>query len=184
MTALRVWLKILVEFHVLSPEEKRLRNNANAKAYRERHAERVRETKRKYYASDKGKACKQREDAAYAASGRKAEIDAAREARGVSPARKAARKRWAARNRWYSAADRAHRRMLSRYPVPTGDKVEMDGMYLFCSIFPQFEVDHIVPVKGDMVCGLHVLSNLQVIPRVENRRKGNKFCPAVLSMDA
>jgi len=69
--------------------------------------------------------------------------------------------------------------MLARYPVSLTDKVEMDGMYLFCGMFPGFEVDHIVPVKGKNVCGLHVLDNLQVIPRTENRKKGNAFCPAV-----
>ena len=38
----------------------------------------------------------------------------------------------------------------------------------------KWEVDHIVPLKSPIVCGLHVEHNLQVIPAVLNRSKGNK----------
>jgi hypothetical protein len=38
-----------------------------------------------------------------------------------------------------------------------------------------WEVDHIIPLQGRNVSGLHVPLNLQVIPRVVNRVKSNKF---------
>ena len=41
----------------------------------------------------------------------------------------------------------------------------------------RWHVDHIVPLQSPFVCGLHVESNLRVIPGVENLRKGNRVWP-------
>lgn len=55
------------------------------------------------------------------------------------------------------------------------ERAEIDGVYMFCRVFPGFEVDHIVPLNGERVCGLHVPANLQALPVRENRAKGNTF---------
>lgn len=36
-------------------------------------------------------------------------------------------------------------------------------------------VDHIIPLQGQGICGLHVPSNLRVITHIENSRKGNRL---------
>jgi len=38
-----------------------------------------------------------------------------------------------------------------------------------------WHVDHIIPLRGVDVSGLHVLSNLKVIPAKENMQKGNSY---------
>ena len=41
----------------------------------------------------------------------------------------------------------------------------------------KWEVDHTIPLKSRIVCGLHVENNLQVIPAMVNRSKSNRHWP-------
>lgn len=41
-----------------------------------------------------------------------------------------------------------------------------------------WHVDHVLPLQGRNVSGLHVPTNLQVIPWVDNVRKANRYLPA------
>ena len=58
-------------------------------------------------------------------------------------------------------------------------KERMETQYRLASLLSKitrspWEVDHIIPLQGKFVSGLHVPTNLQVIPRAENRAKHNK----------
>lgn len=59
------------------------------------------------------------------------------------------------------------------------DKNKISDIYRRCAELTrstglEHHVDHVVPLRGKYVCGLHVESNLQIILARENLRKGNR----------
>jgi hypothetical protein len=70
---------------------------------------------------------------------------------------------------------------LQRTPswLNSGHWFEMESIYKYCaalrSIGFDYEVDHIVPLQGKNVSGLHVPWNLQLLTASENASKGNRF---------
>ena len=74
------------------------------------------------------------------------------------------------KRREYSATYRASK--LQRTP-PWADRKELAKVYALCP--DGYHVDHIIPLKGNTVCGLHIESNLQYLTAEENLKKSNKF---------
>lgn len=74
----------------------------------------------------------------------------------------AARRSWIKRATpaWLNEAQRAQIRALYRKAATFGANA--------------MHVDHIVPLRGELVCGLHVPWNLQLLPAADNRLKNNR----------
>ena len=93
-------------------------------------------------------------------------------------------KAWKERNTVWVRADTKARRRKHRLATPIWltqqQKSEIRQLYQIAITMTkttgeQYVVDHIVPLRSEVVCGLHVPWNLRVIPRQENLLKSNKL---------
>jgi 5-methylcytosine-specific restriction endonuclease McrA len=131
---------------------------------------------RQYNRSDAGKEAKQRY---YEAN--KADIIA--KARSTpNQLKNAYRKRWKEENLLSIRADTKARRRKHRAATPPWltrkEKGEIRAMYQAAILSSKttgerYVIDHIYPLRSDVVCGLHVPWNLRIITQQENLEKSN-----------
>jgi hypothetical protein len=94
-------------------------------------------------------------------------------------------KAWAARNRHVIRELNAGRkRHIARATPAWADAARIRAVYaeaerLTLTTGVTHHVDHVIPLKGKNVCGLHVHGNLRPLPWRENIQKKNKFAEAV-----
>lgn len=72
------------------------------------------------------------------------------------------------------------RKGMEAFAVAWADREAIRAVYgtaaaLTRSSGTDYEVDHVVPTGSKLVCGLHVVENLQVIPARQNATKGNRW---------
>lgn len=123
------------------------------KSYCARNREQLRQIRRRYYAANKEKF----------SSKYKIWIENNRAVKRALNAKDRAAKRQAT-PKWLTNTQKADIRNLY---------IEADKIWRLSEI-PQV-IDHIIPLQGKHVCGLHVPWNLQILTAQENGSKGNKY---------
>lgn len=92
--------------------------------------------------------------------------------------------KWRGKNKHKANATEAKRRAAKLNATPAWltaehlaqiDALYADAVSLSEKTGVKYHVDHIIPLQGEMVSGLHVPWNLQVIPAFDNLSKHNKF---------
>ena len=93
----------------------------------------------------------------------------------------ASAKKWRQNNLWKGCADTAKYNAAKIQRTPKWANLKkIERIYQLAQWASKFtdeplEVDHIIPLRGKNVSGLHVENNLQILTKSENCAKGNRY---------
>lgn len=166
---------------MISNEERLARNREYNRLYRERHPEQRAKSIKDFNAKPE---TKKKREAWIAANAEQYYASKLQWARNNAAKVKANTDFYREKNPGYAPSQCAKRRTRKMSATPcwvgTEEQWAINEVYdlaaLRSKVFGfKWHVDHIVPLQGKMVCGLHVLENLQVLPYVDNLKKHNKW---------
>lgn len=93
---------------------------------------------------------------------------------------KLAKSEWRSRNASYFALHAAERRALMKIATPKwADQDAMTSFYQEAA-YLGMQIDHIIPIKNPIVCGLHWEGNLQALNKEDNQHKYNSIPKEVM----
>lgn len=182
-------------------EEAKLREKARRKAYREANKEKIKEQKAASYQRNKEATLARSAEWQRNNKDKKNAINARyREGKSeqlyeyiksyyeANPDKKAERKirqkDWRQSNKGRVSANRRKRQAakLQRTPewLTEFDSLKIKCLYQVAAMRTResgyaWHVDHVIPLQGETVSGLHVPDNLQVIPAIDNFKKNNSY---------
>jgi len=92
---------------------------------------------------------------------------------------KKAKKKYKATSKGRAAISKSNalRRVGVKQAIPTWADLALIGDVYMEATYMQMQVDHIVPLRSKLVCGLHVWNNLQILDPAKNNKKGNRYWP-------
>ena len=149
-------------------QENKERTKNTSKDYNELNKEKIKEQKRQYYLENKEKI--NARNIAYNQKNK--------EARSKKEAE------WRQKNKGRVAANIRKYQMSKRNRTPSWltdfDHLKIQCIYQMAAMYTRvnnesWEVDHVIPLQGVNVSGLHVPLNLQIMRGVENIGKKNKY---------
>ena len=159
----------------------KLCDNAKNAKYNQQNREAIKEQQRKKYHSDpsiKERKREYRQTEEYKAKRKKYVYELSPKQR---EAKRASDKKYRDCNKDKRNAQKAERRASKLQQTPSWANLKLISKFyklakeLTDKTGIEHHVDHIIPLQGLTVSGLHIESNLQVIPAKDNLRKSNKL---------